>query len=62
MIVKHIHKEGRKEIVETLDLSNCEQPYCYDDKITISKEGNHTFIVTNEDLEELYERKCKNRC
>lgn len=60
MIVKHIHKEGNREIAETLDLRDCNQPYSYTDKITIGKEGNHTFCITDSDFELLYQMKIRN--
>lgn len=60
MEVKHIHREGNIETRETLDIRRC----CncdYVDKITIGKEGNHTFVVTAEDFEEIYNRKIEGR-
>lgn len=60
MEVKHIHREGNLETRETLDMRRCKN-HDYVDKITIGKEGNHTFVVTQEDLEGLYERKIKER-
>ena len=59
--VKHIHREGNLETRETLDMERC-QNSDYVDKITIRKEGNHTFVVTEGDFEELYNRKLKERC
>lgn len=57
MVVKYIHKDGNREIRETLDLRDCNQPYNYTDRITIGKEGGHTFNLTIEDFEEIYRRK-----
>lgn len=60
MEVKHIHREGNIETRETLDMGRCS--HCdYVDKITIGKEGNHTFVVTMNDFEEIYKRKIEER-
>lgn len=57
--IKHIHREGNREIRETLDMEHCEQPYNYNDRITIGKQGKHTFNLTEDDFEDLYQRKLK---
>lgn len=55
--VKHIYRDGKRVIHDTLDLRDCKQPYNFTDRITVGKENNHTFNLTEEDFEYLYQKK-----
>ena len=60
MYVMHVHREGLREIRDTLDMRDCDSS-CFVDKIMIAEDGNHTFVVTLEDFKKLYSMKLKER-
>lgn len=53
--VIHVRREGKnREICDTIDFDHALDPYHYEDRIFVEREGEERFLLTHDDFLEIF--------